>query len=159
MYLQTVLDCYSRHAWGRLYTRQTAGDLGPCAQRNVLPFFEAHEARVYTILSDNGGASSADAMTITLSCSCSWRIEHRTTKVRRPQSNGFIERLGVAPCWMNTSVSKGGRPGMNQWSRCRQTGQLSGSLQHPAPHQGRMMESNPTACSKGSEIDTEGSAH
>ncbi len=24
-------------------------------------------------------------------------------------------------CWMNTSVSKGGQPGMSRWSRCRQT--------------------------------------
>ncbi len=45
----------------------------------VLPFFETHEARVYTILSDNGREFCG-------------RPDHRTTRVRRPQSNGFIER-------------------------------------------------------------------
>lgn len=60
----------------------------------VLPFFEAHEARVYTILSDNGrefcGRPDHHPYELFLQLE---GIEHRTTKVRRPQSNGFIERL------------------------------------------------------------------
>ena len=71
-----MLDCYSRHAWGRLYT-SAAGDPVHVLNETVLPFFEAHEARVYTILSDNG-REFWDALTITpTSCSCNWRIEHR----------------------------------------------------------------------------------
>ncbi|VFB09631.1 integrase catalytic subunit [Aeromonas salmonicida] len=60
----------------------------------VLPFFETHEARVYTILSDNGcefcGRSDHHPYELFLQLE---GIERRTTKVRKPQSNGFIERL------------------------------------------------------------------
>lgn len=59
----------------------------------VLPFSEAHEARVYTILSDNGrefcGRPDHHPYELFLQLE---GIEHRTTKVRRPQSNDFIER-------------------------------------------------------------------
>ncbi|MDR7018632.1 transposase InsO family protein [Aeromonas salmonicida] len=54
VYLQTVLDCYSRHAWGRLYTSKLPITSVHVLNETVLPFFETHEARVYTILSDNG---------------------------------------------------------------------------------------------------------
>ncbi len=54
VYLQTVLDCYSRHAWGLLYTSKLPITSVHVLNETVLPFFEAHEARVYTILSDNG---------------------------------------------------------------------------------------------------------
>ncbi|RAJ07379.1 integrase-like protein [Aeromonas salmonicida] len=106
VYLQTVLDCYSRHAWGRLYTSKLPITSVHVLNETVLPFFEAHEARVYTILSDNGrefcGRPDHHPYELFLQLE---GIEHRTTKVRRPQSNalssGYIE-----PCWMNTSVSK-----------------------------------------------------
>ena len=94
MYLQTVLDCYSRHAWGRLYTSKLPITSVHVLNETVLPFFEAHEARVYTILSDNGrefcGRPDHHLYELFLQLE---GIEHRTTKVRRPQSNGFIERL------------------------------------------------------------------
>ena len=60
----------------------------------VLSFFEAHEVRVYTILPDNGrefcGRPDPHPYKQFLQLE---EIKHRTTKVRRPQSNGFIERL------------------------------------------------------------------
>ncbi|MGR1253210.1 DDE-type integrase/transposase/recombinase, partial [Aeromonas veronii] len=94
VYLQTVLDCYSRHAWGRLYTSKLPVTSVHVLNETVLPFFEAHEARVYTILSDNGrefcGRPDHHPYELFLQLE---GIEHRTTKVRRPQSNGFIERL------------------------------------------------------------------
>ncbi len=91
VYLQTVLGCYSNHAWGRLYTSKLPVTAVHVLNETVLPFFEAHEARVYTILSDNGHEF----------CGCPDHhpyeqflqlegIEHQTTKVRRPQSNGCI---------------------------------------------------------------------
>ena len=68
--------------------------------------FSRPKAQVYTILSDGGREFCGRADHHPTSCSCSWRVEHRTTKVRRPQatalSNGCIAR-----CWMNASVSKG----------------------------------------------------
>ena len=61
---------------------------------DVLPLFEAHAARISTILSDNGrefcGRPDRHPYELFLQLE---GIEHRTTKVRRPQSNGFVERL------------------------------------------------------------------
>lgn len=115
VYLQTVLDCYSRHAWGRLYTSKLPVTSVHVLNETVLPFFEAHEARVYTILSDNGRefCGRPDHHPYE-SCSCNWRelstepprcADRRATAL----SNGCI-----AHCWMHTSVSKGGQPGMSR---------------------------------------------
>lgn len=94
VYLQSVIDCYSRYAWGRLYTTKLPVTAVHVLNEDVLPFFEQHSARVETVLSDNGrefcGRPDAHPYELFLQLE---GIEHRTTKVRRPQSNGFVERL------------------------------------------------------------------
>ena len=94
VYLQTVLDCYSRYAWGRLYTSKLPVTAVQVLNNDVLPFFEEHGIRVQTILSDNGrefcGREDQHPYELFLQLE---EIEHRTTKVGRPQSNGFIERF------------------------------------------------------------------
>lgn len=94
VYLQSVIDCYSRYAWGRLYTSKLPVTAVHILNEGVLPFFEEHDARVTTILSDNGRefCGRADNHPYELFLQLE-EIEHRTTKVRRPQSNGFVERL------------------------------------------------------------------
>ena len=59
-----------------------------------LPFFEAHGTQITTILSDSGHefCSRPDQHPYDLLLQLEG-IEHRTAKVRRPQSNGFVERL------------------------------------------------------------------
>ena len=94
VYLQSVLDCHSRYAWGRLYTTKLPVTAVHVLNEDVLPMFEAHAARIATILSDNGrefcGRPDRHPYELFLQLE---GIEHRTTKVRRPQSNGFVERL------------------------------------------------------------------
>ena len=94
VYLQAVLDCFSRHAWGRLYTSKLPLTAVQVLNNDVLPFFEEHGIRVKTVLSDNGrefcGRPDQHPYELFLQLE---EIEHRTTKVRRPQSNGFIERF------------------------------------------------------------------
>lgn len=94
VYLQGVLDCFSRHAWGRLYTSKLPLTAVQILNNDVLPFFEEHGIRVRTVLSDNGreycGRPDQHPYELFLQLE---EIEHRTTKVRRPQSNGFIERF------------------------------------------------------------------
>lgn len=94
VYLQSVLDCYSRYAWGRLYTSKFPVTAVHILNEDVLPFFEEHKAKINTILSDNGreycGNPDRHAYELFLQLE---GIEHRKTKVRRPQSNGFIERF------------------------------------------------------------------
>jgi len=75
VYLQSVIDCFSRYAWGRLYTSKLPVTAVHVLNNDVLPVFERHNTLIETVLSDNG------------------REFCRTTKVRRPQSNGFVERL------------------------------------------------------------------
>lgn len=94
IYLQSVIDCHSRFAWGRLYTSKLPVTAVHVLNEDVLPFFEKHDVLVETVLSDNGreycGRPDRHPYELFLQLE---GIEHRTTKVRRPQSNGFVERL------------------------------------------------------------------
>jgi transposase InsO family protein len=94
VYLQSVIDCHSRHAWGRLYTSKLPLTAVHVLNEDVLPFFEQHGVPIKTILSDNGrefcGRPDRHPYELFLQLE---DIEHRTTRVRRPQSNGFVERL------------------------------------------------------------------
>ncbi len=94
VYLQTVLDCFSRYAWARFYTSKLPVTAVHVLNEDVLPFFESHGARIHTIRSDNGrefcGRPDQHPYELFLQLE---QIEHRTTQVRRPQSNGFIERF------------------------------------------------------------------
>lgn len=94
VYLQTVIDTYSRHAWGQLHTSKIPLTAVQTLNNHVLPFFEKHRGRIDTILSDNGreycGRPDRHPYELFLQLE---EIEHRTTKVRRPQSNGFVERM------------------------------------------------------------------
>ena len=92
--LQTVLDTFSRMAWGHFYTSKLPVTAVHVLNNRVLPFFDEHGIPIRTVLSDNGrkfwGRPDKHPYEIFLQLE---DIEHRTTKVRRPQSNGFIERF------------------------------------------------------------------
>lgn len=94
IYLQAVIDCYSRYAWGRLYNTKLPVTAVHILNEDVLPFCEELGIQINTILSDNGreycGRPDRHPYEIFLQLE---GIEHRTTKIRRPQSNGFVERL------------------------------------------------------------------
>jgi transposase InsO family protein len=94
VYLQAVLDCFSRYVWGRLYTSKLPLTAVQVMNNDVLPFFDEHGIGIQTVLSDNGrefcGRPDRHPYELFLQLE---DIEHRTTKVRRPQSNGFIERF------------------------------------------------------------------
>lgn len=94
IYLQTAIDCHSRYAFGRLYTNKMPVTAVHLLNADVLPFFEAEEVKIEAILSDNGreycGRPDNHPYELFLQLE---GIEHRTTRVRRPQSNGIAERL------------------------------------------------------------------
>jgi transposase InsO family protein len=94
IYLQTAMDCFSRYAWGQLYTSKLPITAVQTLNNNVLPFFESHKVKVESVLTDNGReyCGRADHHPFELFLQLE-DIEHRKTKVRRPQSNGFVERL------------------------------------------------------------------
>jgi len=94
IYLQTVVDCHSRFAFGHLYTSKVPVTAVHVLNDKVLLFFEGYNCPVVTILSDNGreycGRYDSHPFELFLQLE---DIEHRTTPVRRPQSNGIVERL------------------------------------------------------------------
>jgi transposase InsO family protein len=60
---------------------------------DVLPFYQERDIAVGTVLTDNGREfCGRDSHPYDL-CLALNDIEHRRTKVRRPQSNGFVERF------------------------------------------------------------------
>lgn len=94
VYMQTALDCFSRHAWAHLYTSKLPVTAVHLLNDRVLPFFEQHAVNVETVLSDNGrefcGRPDQHPYELFLQLE---EIEHYMTRVRRPQSNGYIERF------------------------------------------------------------------
>lgn len=94
VYLQTAIDCHSRYAWARLHTSKLPITAVQTLNNDVLPTFEEHAARIDVVLSDNGrefcGRPDRHPYELFLQLE---EIEHRTTKVKRPQSNGIVERF------------------------------------------------------------------
>lgn len=94
IYMQSAIDCHSRYAFGRLYTSKLPVTAVHLLNEDVLPFFECHDVKIQTVLSDNGrefcGRPDRHPYELFLQLE---DIEHRTTRVARPQSNGFVERL------------------------------------------------------------------
>lgn len=94
LYLQTAIDCHSRRAWARLYTSKLPITAVHLLNEDVLPAFEAADARIEVVLSDNGrefcGRPDRHPYELFLQLE---GITHRTTRVKRPQSNGIVERF------------------------------------------------------------------
>jgi transposase InsO family protein len=94
VYLQTAIDCHSRYAWGRLYANKMPLTAVQLLNNDVLPTFEQHGASIEAVLSDNGrefcGREDQHPYELFLQLE---GIAHQRTRVRRPQSNGIVERL------------------------------------------------------------------
>jgi len=94
LYLQAVVDTYGSYAFAKLYTskrQETAADI---LNDQVLPFYQSHDLVIEAILTDNGteykGRPMIHLYEIFLELN---DIEHRTTKVATPRTNGFVERF------------------------------------------------------------------
>lgn len=94
VYVQVVVDTFCSFAFAKVYTSKmpiTASDL---LYDRVLPFYDTLGISVGAILTDNGrelcGKPEHHAYELLLGMK---GIEHRTTKVRSPRTNGFVERM------------------------------------------------------------------
>jgi transposase InsO family protein len=80
--------------WARLYANKLPLTAVQLLNNDVLPTFEADGATIEAVLSDNGrefcGREDRHPYELFLQLE---GIEHRRTRVRRPQSNGIVERL------------------------------------------------------------------
>jgi transposase InsO family protein len=94
IHLQTVVDCHSRLAFGHLYTSKMPITSVHVFNNKVLPFFEERNRDIVAVLTGNGreccGRPDRHPFELFLQLE---EIERRTTPVRRPQSNGIVERL------------------------------------------------------------------
>jgi len=94
VYVQVVVDVFCSLAFAKVYTSKmpiTACDL---LYDRVLPFYEELGVEVGAILTDNGrefcGKPDSHPFELLLAME---GIEHRTTKVKHPWTNGFVERM------------------------------------------------------------------
>ena len=94
VYLHAVVDTYSSYAFGFLHISPKQPEAAVAVLHNeALPFYSERSVRVENVLTDNGrefcgGEGHPYRIYLALN-----EIGHRTTKVRRPQTNGFVERF------------------------------------------------------------------
>jgi transposase InsO family protein len=93
VYLQAVVDTYGSYAFGYLHTGKRPEHAAAVLHNDVLPQYELWDLPVKTVLTDNGREyCGTDTHPFELYLSLN-EIEHRKTRVKRPQSNGFVERF------------------------------------------------------------------
>lgn len=93
VYLQVVVDTFGSFAFGYLHTTKQPEHAALVLHNEVLPFYEQEGVPVGAVLTDNGRefcGTEAHPYELYLSLN---DIEHRRTRVRRPQTNGFVERF------------------------------------------------------------------
>jgi transposase InsO family protein len=94
IYQQTALDTHSNVGFAKVYTEKTALAAADFLNDQVLPFFDEQGIRVLRVLTDHGseyyGRQDVHAYELFLHLN---DIEHTKTKVRKPQTNGAVERL------------------------------------------------------------------
>jgi transposase InsO family protein len=93
IYLHVVVDTYGSYAFGFLHTSKQPEAAVAVVHNEVLPFYQERAIAVTTILTDNGRefcGTERHPFELYLQLN---DIEHRTTRVRHPQTNGFVERF------------------------------------------------------------------
>jgi transposase InsO family protein len=95
IYLQSVIDTYSRVGFGKLYTSKLPVTSADILNDRVLPFFEAQGVSVLRMLTDRGteycGRIDQHPYELFLALN---DIEHTKTKVRSPQA--IVEEKQIA---------------------------------------------------------------
>jgi transposase InsO family protein len=93
VYLHAVVDTYGSYAFGFLHTTKQPEAAVAVVHNDVLPFYKEKGLPVDAILTDNGREfCGKDTHPYELYLELN-DIEHRKTQVRRPQTNGFVERF------------------------------------------------------------------
>ena len=97
VYVQVVVDAFCSLALAKVYTRKMPVTAADILYERVLPFYEALDVSVQAILTDKGpefcGKPESHPFELLLAME---GIEHRTTKIVTPRTNGFVERMNRA---------------------------------------------------------------
>ena len=93
VYLHAVVDTFGSYAFGFLHTSKQPEAAVAVIHNDVLPFYQEKGLKVKSIITDNGREfCGKDTHPYELYLELN-DLEHRRTQVRRPQSNGFVERF------------------------------------------------------------------
>lgn len=94
VYVQVVVDAYCSLAFAKVYTSKMPTTACDLLYDRVLPVYEELGVDVEALLTKNGrefcGKPESHPYELLLALE---GIEHRTTRVRTPQTNGFVERM------------------------------------------------------------------
>ena len=94
IYMQTVVDAHCSLGFAKLYLSKAPITAVEVLHDRVLPFYEENNVPVDHLLTDNGtefrGRELSHPFELYLTIN---QIAHRKTEVRRPETNGFCERL------------------------------------------------------------------
>ena len=93
VYLHGCVDTYGSYAFGFLHTGKKPECAAALVHNDVLPFYKEHGLTVGAVLTDNGRefcGTENHPFELYLALN---DIEHRRTKVKPPQTNGFVERF------------------------------------------------------------------
>ena len=94
MYLQAVVDAYGSYAFAYLHTGKLPEHAAAILHNDVIPQYKAWNIPISAVLTDNGpefkGREDSHSYELYLQLA---DIEHRKTKIRSPQTNGFVERF------------------------------------------------------------------
>lgn len=93
VYLHAVVDTYGSYAFGFLHTSKQPEAAASVLHNDVLPFYQERALKVNAVITDNGREfCGTDTHPYELFLGLN-DIQHRRTKVRTPQTNGFVERF------------------------------------------------------------------
>jgi transposase InsO family protein len=94
IYMQTVIDAHCSHVFAKLYLSKAPITAADILNDRVVPFYNEHNVEIEHLLTDNGrefcGRELHHPFEIFLALN---QIAHRHTKVRSPETNGFVERF------------------------------------------------------------------
>lgn len=94
VYVQVVVDAFCSLAFAKVYTSKMPITAVDTLFDRVLPFYEAIGVSVQAVLTDNGrefcGKPESHPFELLLAME---GIEHRTTRIATPRTNGFVERM------------------------------------------------------------------
>jgi transposase InsO family protein len=93
VYMQAVVDTFGSYAFAYLHTSKQPEHSVAVIHNDVLPQYDEWGISVSAILTDNGReycGTDSHPFEVYLSLN---DIDHRKTKVRHPQTNGFVERF------------------------------------------------------------------
>jgi transposase InsO family protein len=108
VYLHAVVDTFGSYAFGFLHVSKQPEAAVAVLHNDVLPFYRQLDLPVGAVLTDNGRefcGTERHPYELYLALN---DIEHRKTKVRSPQTNGFVERFN------GTVLQEFFRPAMHQ---------------------------------------------